>query len=253
MPDKEKNIMDEIAEANKSAVAGIDEKDIEHWVTISILGRKYRVPAGLTIIQAMEFAGYRFIRSCGCRAGFCGACTTVYRIEGDYRLKTAMACQTRVEDGMYLTQIPFTPALRVDYDINKLQPNLEAMLQNYPEILKCLGCNTCTKACPQDIDVMEYIATGKRGDIAQMAELSFDCIQCGLCAIRCPAELAQYNYAQLARRLHGKYQNAIPEHLRKRLKELDEKKFDKDFEKLLSANLDELRKLYKERDLEGGD
>jgi len=250
MPEKDKNIMDKIAEANKSVVTGIDERDIEHWITISILGRKYKVPAGLTIMQAMEFAGYKFIRSCGCRAGFCGACTTVYRIEGDYRLKTAMACQTRVEDGMYLTQIPFTPAERVQYDINKLSPNIEAFLQTYPEILRCLGCNACTKACPQDIDVMEYIAAGKRGDVEKMAEISFDCIQCGLCAIRCPAELAQYNYAQLARRLHGKYQTPPPEHLKKRVKELEESKFEQDFAKLLSTGADEMRKLYTSRDIE---
>lgn len=163
---------------------------------------------------------------------------------------TAMACQTRVEDGMYLTQIPFNPAEKVKYDVNKLLPNIQALLQTYPEILRCLGCNACTKACPQDIDVMEYIAAGKRGDVGKMAEISFDCIQCGLCAIRCPAELAQYNYAQLARRLHGKYQTPVPEHLNKRMKEMKEKKFEGDFSKLLSAKIDELRKMYTSRDKE---
>ncbi len=249
MPEKDR-IMDKIAESNKSVVTGIDEKDIEHWITISILGSKYKVPAGLTIMQAMEFAGYRFIRSCGCRAGFCGACTTIYRIEGDYRLQTAMACQTRVEDGMYLTQIPFTPAERSNYDINKLSPGIEPFLAHYPEILRCLGCNACTKACPQDIDVMEYIAAGKRGDVALMAELSFDCIQCGLCAMRCPAELAQYNYAQLARRLHGKYETPAPDHLEKRVKEIEEGKYNQELEKLSKTNTDDLRKVYTSRDIE---
>jgi len=250
MSDKDNNIMDKIAESNKSVVSGIDEKDIKHWITISILGSKYKVPAGLTIMQAMEFAGYRFIRSCGCRAGFCGACTTVYRIEGDYRLKTAMACQTRVEDGMYLTQIPFTPAERANYDMNGLKPGIEAFLTCYPEMLRCLGCNSCTKACPQDIDVMEYIAAGKRGDVALMAELSFDCIMCGLCAMRCPAELAQYNYAQLARRLHGKYETPPPEHLAKRIQEIAEGKYKEEIDKLAEMATEELRKLYTERDIE---
>ncbi len=250
MAEEKKNIMDEIAEANRSVVTGIDEKDIKHWINISIMGRKYRVPAGLTIMQAMEFAGYRFIRSCGCRAGFCGACTTVYRIEGDYRLKTALACQTRAEEGMYLVQIPFTPAQRANYDINQLRPGIEAFLKVYPEILKCLGCNTCTKACPQDIDVMEYIACGKRGDVEKMAEISFDCIQCGLCSIRCPAELAQYNYAQLGRRLFGKYGMSIPEHLKKRLEELKQKKYEAELKQLMSAPIEELRKIYTSRDIE---
>ena len=249
MPDKD-NIMDTIAESNKSVVTGIDDKDIEHWITISVLGREYKVPAGLTIMQAMEFAGYRFIRSCGCRAGFCGACTTVYRIKGDYRMKTAMACQTRVEHGMYLTQIPFTPAERANYDLSKLSPGIEVFLANYPEILRCLGCNACTKACPQDIDVMEYIAAGKRGDVALMSELSFDCIVCGLCAIRCPAELAQYNYAQLARRLHGKYETPMPDYLKNRVQEVEKGKYNQELDKLVKASTDELKKLYTSRDKE---
>lgn len=242
--------MDHIAESNKSVVTGIDEKDIEHWITISILGREYKVPAGLTIMQAMEFAGYRFIRSCGCRAGFCGACTTVYRIEGEYRLQTAMACQTRVEVGMYLTQIPFTPAPRADYNIGDLKPGIEAFLTYYPELLRCLGCNACTKACPQDIDVMEYIAAGKRGDVTLMADLSFDCIMCGLCAMRCPAELAQYNYAQLARRLYGRYETPPPEHLIKRVKEIEGGTYNKELDELTGTPVDDLRKLYTARDIE---
>jgi ferredoxin len=250
MSEHDKNIMDNIAASNKSVVTGIDEKDIEHWITISILDREYRVPAGLTIMQAMEFAGYRFVRSCGCRGGFCGACTTVYRIKGDYRLQTAMACQTRVEDGMYLTQIPFTPAERANYDLNSLKPGIEAFLKHYPEILRCLGCNACTKACPQDIDVMEYIAAGKRGDVDLMAELSFDCIMCGLCAMRCPAELAQYNYAQLGRRLHGKYETPAPDHLVARVKEINEGKFKSGLDELVTKSAEELRKLYTERDIE---
>jgi ferredoxin len=161
-----------------------------------------------------------------------------------------MACQIRVEDGMYLTQIPFTPAQRANYDIAKLAPDISAFLKVYPEIIKCLGCNSCTKACPQDIDVMEYIATGKRGDVARMAEISFDCIQCGLCAVRCPAELAQYNFAQLARRLHGRHQNPAPAQLKTRLKEIKDGKFEQELVKLQNTPAEELRKIYTSRDIE---
>ena len=81
----------------------------EDMVRVSIMGREYKVPRGLTIVKAMEFLGHRFIRGVGCRGGYCGACATVYRTEKDYRIKFALACQTSVEDGMYLTIIPFTP------------------------------------------------------------------------------------------------------------------------------------------------
>ena len=86
------------------------KKQKEDLVTIFITGKKYLVPRSLTIMNALEYAGYRLIRSCGCREGFCGACATVYRTKDDYRLKNALACQTMVEDGIYLTQIPFYPA-----------------------------------------------------------------------------------------------------------------------------------------------
>ena len=45
-------------------------------VDIYIMGRHYQVPEGLTILTALEYCGYRMIRGCGCRAGFCGACAT---------------------------------------------------------------------------------------------------------------------------------------------------------------------------------
>ena len=50
----------------------------------------------------------------------CGACATVYRHEGDYRLKVGLACQTVVEPGMYLTQLPFYPSTRAVYDIERM-------------------------------------------------------------------------------------------------------------------------------------
>ena len=68
-------------------------------VTVYIMGKQYDVPEGLTIQKALEYAGMRLLRGCGCRGGFCGACGTVYRTEGDYKLKVALACQTVVEDG----------------------------------------------------------------------------------------------------------------------------------------------------------
>ena len=60
---------------------------MEQMANVYLFGKKYVVPASLTIMEAMENCGYRLVRGCGCRNGFCGACATIYRIAGDRELK----------------------------------------------------------------------------------------------------------------------------------------------------------------------
>lgn len=216
-------------------------------VTIYIMGKKYEVPYGLTIMKALEYAGYRLVRGVGCRGGFCGACGTVYRTEGDYKIKVGLACQSVVEDGMYLTQIPFFPANKSNYDITKTEPTAEEILKEYPELYRCVCCNTCTKSCPQDIEVMDYVQAALRGDIAKAADLSFDCIMCGLCAARCPAEIVQYHVGLLARRLYSKYIAPKAKHVEDRVREIEEGKFDEDMGRLVSMDEEQLKKMYANR------
>jgi succinate dehydrogenase/fumarate reductase-like Fe-S protein len=222
-------------------------------VEVFIMGKSYKVPAGLTIMKALEYAGYRYIRGCGCRAGFCGACSTVYRIEDEQKLGFDLACQKVVEDKMYLAQLPFVPGSKAEYDLEKIQPSDSILLTYYPEIARCVSCNTCTKSCPQDIEVMKYIQMAVRGDISRCAEISFDCIQCGLCAMRCPADIKHYHLSQLARRLRGKYIDPKSKNLAKRLKEIEGGKFDNEIQKLMKMNEKDIKELYKKRSIEAED
>lgn len=222
------------------------------FVPVYIMGQRVEVPASLTIMKAMEWAGYTLVRGVGCRGGFCGACATVYRLKGDPSLRFALACQTVVEPEMYLAQIPFFPARRADYHLEELAPTAEQLFALYPETLRCLACGTCTKACPQEIDVRTYMAAAMRGDIAAVAEISFDCIACGLCAARCPVEESQYHIAQLARRLYGRYLAPRSEHLAARLEEIVRGDFDEAIDELKALTREELRKRYKARDIEPG-
>ena len=219
-------------------------------IPVYIMGKRYMVPPTLTIMKAMEWAGYTLIRGVGCRGGFCGACATTYRVLGDPKLYFGLACQTVVQPDMYLAQIPFFPAQRASYDITQLEPTATTLFSTYSEVLRCLGCGACTKACPQDIDVRSYMAAGMRGDIAKMADLSFDCIMCGLCAARCPAEEAQYNIAILARRLYGRYLAPRSQHLQDRLQEIEAGGFDAELEELKDLDKEELMARYKARDIE---
>jgi len=243
-------VMERIAEASRPTVAGVEEADVKNWVTIHVMGRGYRVPADLTILTAMEYAGYKFIRGCGCRQGFCGACSTVFRRQGEYKLQTGMACQTRVEDGMYLVQIPFSPAEKAPYEIGKEEYKVNTLLKHYPELARCVSCNTCTKACTQDLQVMDYIQAALRGDFETVINESFDCIQCGMCALRCPAEIVQYNVAQLARRLYGRYERPEPKHLQDTLKNIEKGKYVEPLDEMEKLGKEELEKLYYSRDRE---
>ncbi len=219
-------------------------------VNIFLFGKKYEVPSNLTIMTAMEYAGYQLVRGCGCRNGFCGACATIYRIKGERELKVCLACQTQVEDNMYIATLPFFPLVKQVYDINTVSQSEAVMMQLYPEIYSCIGCNACTKSCTQELDVMQYIAAAQRGDFAQCAELSFDCVMCGVCSSRCPAGISHPQVALLARRINGKYVAPKCGHLAERVEEIKNGTFEELLEKLMQKPVSEMKELYNNRDIE---
>ena len=222
----------------------------DEMVEVFIMGKAYTVPASLTIMKAMEYAGYKLVRGVGCREGFCGACGTVFRRRGDYKLYSGLACQTLVEQGMYLAQIPAFPAEKAVYDVRELEPTASSILRYYPELARCVSCNSCTKVCPQEIDVMDYVNEALRGDIARAAATSFDCIMCGLCAARCHAEMPQYLIGILARRLYAAHVAARDQELGDRVQQILEGEYDKELGKLKRMSEDDLKALYKARDIE---
>lgn len=214
------------------------------------MGKKYQVPDSLTIMTAMEYAGYKLVRGCGCRNGFCGACATIYRVKGDNELHACLACQTQVVDNMYIATLPFFPLEKKVYDIEKVSAEQQVMMQLYPEIYKCIGCNACTKACTQELNVMQYIAYAQRGDFEKCAEESFDCVMCGVCSSRCPAGISHPQVALLSRRLNGKYLAPESEHLTNRVQEIKDGTFEELMQKLMGKPVEELKELYNNREIE---
>jgi len=243
---------------NTKKESSVEETDKENQaisittelIPIFVMGKRYEVPKTLTIMKAMEYAGFKFVRGCGCRGGICGACATVYRKEGDYKLYSGLACQTVVEPNMYLAQIPFYPANRASFDFESIKPVPEEIYKLYPELFRCVACNACTKVCPMDVEVMDVISALKQGNISRAAELSFNCIQCGLCASRCMGELPQYHIAQLARRLHGSKIVPRAQHLDDAVEANREHKYDEWLNSLMNMNENQLKDTYQSREME---
>lgn len=223
---------------------------MEERVHVSLLGKQYVVPAELTIMDAMEYAGFKLVRGCGCRIGFCGACAVVYRMAGKTEIKVALACQTKVEEGMCVGRLESYPVNKRRYDVNALSRDENIVGHLYPEIYSCIGCNTCTKGCPQGLNVMQYIAAAQRGDYRKVAELSFDCVGCNICASRCPAQITHSAVGLLARRLTAKYIEPPCAHLESRVREIRDGVFHAGLEQLKRTPVDELRQRYNERVIE---
>ena len=196
------------------------------------------------------FSVLRLTLGGGCRGGVCGACATIYRMENDTKWHICLACQTKVENDMYVATLPFFPLVKQVYDMEKIKPTEQIMKELYPEIYSCIGCNACTKACTQDLNVKQYIAYAQRGEYAKCAEESFDCVMCGVCSSRCPAGISHPQVAMLARRLNGKYLAPKAQHLEDRIKEIKDGTFTELIESLMQKPIEEIKELYNNREIE---
>ena len=146
--------------------------------------------------------------------------------------------------------MPFFPLVKEVYDIESIPVDESVMMQLYPEIYACIGCNACTKVCTQGLDVMQYIAYAQRGEFEKCAEASFDCVMCGVCSSRCPAGISHPQVAMLARRINGKYIAPRCNHLDERVNEINNGDFNAVIEALMQKPIEELKELYNNRDIE---
>ena len=97
---------------------------------------------------------------------------------------------------------------------------------------------------------MQYIAYAQRGEFEKCAEESFDCVSCGCCSVRCPAEISHPHVGLLARRLTGKYIAPETEHLKNRVDEINKGAYDELIEKVMQKPITEMQELYNTRDIE---
>lgn len=223
---------------------------MKNTVKIFLFEKPYDVPSDLTVMTAMEYVGHRLIKGSGCRNGICGACATVYRIGKEGALKTGLACQTKVQNNMYVATFASFPLEKRVYDIEAVSAEATVLRQLYPEISSCIGCNLCNKTCPQGLNVKQYIEHARRGEFQQCAELSFACVMCGLCSAHCPVGILHPQVALLARRIYGKYVAPTCEHLNECLEEGRRSELAAMLEALTDQPIEQLQELYRHREIE---
>ncbi|MGN7611251.1 4Fe-4S dicluster domain-containing protein [Magnetococcales bacterium HHB-1] len=217
---------------------------------------RFEVSAGRTVLAALEEVGYRFIRGIGCRGGVCGACAALFRIRGgDAELHAMLLCQEMVQEGMEILPLPAFPQRKVNYRLEKSAREDAAyrVINTYPEVTRCIMCGECSRLCPVQIQVMEYVGMIKRGDLRAAAKESFTCVQCQLCALRCPAQISQPNAALMARRFYGRFLVSEAEHLTSMLEKMKQPQMDAGMRQLRHLSKDELRVLYQRREREPDD
>jgi len=97
-----------------------------------------------------------------------------------------------------------------------------------------------------DLNVMEFVAAAMRGDLEKVVHLSMECVMCGMCAVRCPAELTPFNIALLVRRIYGRHVIPPSPQLKQRLQEIGEGKFEEELHRLKKTEKAEIEERFKE-------
>ena len=195
-------------------------------ISIVAHGRSYQVPAGLTVIQALWYAGETVTHGVGCLGGTCGACTITYLRNSDPRPRIGLGCQTVVADGFAFeflqpVSVPKPRYRFVRASADTRDPKAD-LLRHFPEAARCRVCRACTEACPQGIDVMGTVLAAAKGDIAPAADKFFNCVMCGACAVVCMgvADIRPHEVGLYARRAYGALGLGAPANLARRLEEI---------------------------------
>ena len=205
-------------------------------VSIEIMGKSHRVPQGITVLQAMWYSGHELIRGVGCLGGTCGACGIVSRARDSFELMNGLGCQTLIEEGMSYSMIPHFTAAHASYQIATIEDPKEALFELYPEAARCINCNACNRVCPQGIDVRGSVWAAVFGNFDQVADMTMSCNNCGLCIMRCPADMAPNLIALYARRAYGARELKAPEPLTQRITEIGAGTYTAEWDRIQSLD-----------------
>ncbi|GLS97401.1 hypothetical protein GCM10007918_46930 [Piscinibacter gummiphilus] len=194
-------------------------------VQLSVEGCPLQVPATSSILQAMVAAGQTLVEGVGCMGqGVCGSCRVLVRRTGDSEVRTALACETLVEEGMQVAFLEyFTPAARHRYRMDELGDSWDALArigEVFPEAEHCRHCGGCDRACPKGLDVQRGVNQAVAGEMAASAHVFDECVMCNLCTLACPEHIRPNHLGLFVRRMLAS-RSLRPSDLLRRLQEIE--------------------------------
>jgi len=216
----------------------------KEMIPIEMEGRKIKVPAGVTVIEALWDTGHDVKRGIGCLSGLCGACTIAYLEEGMRGVRFGLGCQTVVQPGMNVIMMPCFPSRRARHEGQALQDPLGHLEKLYPELQTCNNCKGCN-VCPEWIDVAKVMQLSLQGDYSAVAKNMRGCILCGLCASRCPRGIAPHFVGLFLQRAWGCSQEA-PGNLAHMLAQQESFRHEEEWAELMDAEREQLERLCRD-------
>lgn len=219
-------------------------KTEKEMISIEMEGRKIKVPAGVTVIEALWDTGHDVKRGIGCLSGLCGACTIAYLEEGMRGVRFGLGCQTVVKSGMNVIMMPCFPSRRAHHERPTLKDPAGHLEKLYPELQTCNDCKGCN-VCPEWIDVAKVMQLSLKGDYAAVAKQMRGCILCGLCTSRCPHSIAPHFVGLFLQRAWGCSQTT-PDNLARRLAQQENFRQEEDWAGLMDADSVQLESLCRD-------
>ncbi|SOE89470.1 2Fe-2S iron-sulfur cluster binding domain-containing protein [Caballeronia arationis] len=203
-------------------------------VCLSIEGHQVEAPANCSILQAFVHAGQTLVQGVGCMGqGVCGSCRVMVRRSGEQEVKTALACETLVEDGMQVAFLDyFTASARHAYRIEDIGDSWQALRtisEIFPEAAHCRHCSGCDRACPKGLDVQRGVKLAVEGKLAASSEVFDECVMCNLCTLACPEHIRPNHLGLFVRRMIAAV-TLRPANLMRRLQQIESGEMKIDFD-----------------------
>lgn len=201
---------------------------------LSIEGRQVAAPANCSILQAYVHAGETLVEGVGCMGqGVCGSCRVLVRRSGEQEVKTALACETLVEEGMQVAFLDyFAESSRHAYRMDDLRDSWQALrsiAEVFPEASHCRHCSGCDRACPKGLQVQDGVNFAVEGKLAAASAVFDECVMCNLCTLACPESIRPNHLGLFVRRMMASLA-LRPANLMQRLHQIERGEMKIDFE-----------------------